>query len=239
MSKDAGDIAEERPKPKLQSNSVRFNAPTDNTSWQWWRLPAPVKRIFDEFPLRTYPANELPQRTTTSRSRHTLYVFATEESARSGEPSFNPGCLKWQVCTKPRSPLEAESNVLTHFALKTYLKFQNIDFQCMPSSNHASPTGALPFLLPAPSSSEFPVPILSGRIQQWIRDKKSVKVPKNTRYSSSSAENASQKDDNVRKTRGKGQEGADMRYDAYMTLIDHRIRNAYVCLPRFSKPETY
>jgi metaxin len=26
-----------------------------------------------------------------------LHVFTTEEDAKNGRPSFNPGCLKWQV----------------------------------------------------------------------------------------------------------------------------------------------
>lgn len=62
-----------------------------------WSLPPPVKRIFDKFPLTTYEANEVPARAPRNRSKHVLHVFTTEEHARSGRPSFNPGCLKWQV----------------------------------------------------------------------------------------------------------------------------------------------
>lgn len=62
-------------------------------------VPEPVKRVFDKVPLVTYQASELPRRTlsTRSRGRHTLHVFTSSKGARSGEPSFNPGCLKWQV----------------------------------------------------------------------------------------------------------------------------------------------
>ena len=63
----------------------------------WWSLPTPVRRLFDNFPLQTYAANELPQRAPTDRTQHLLYVFTTPEAARRGEPSFNPSCLKWQV----------------------------------------------------------------------------------------------------------------------------------------------
>ena len=63
----------------------------------WFTTPAPIKRLFDKFPLRTYPPNELPQRRESVSTEHILYVFATEEGAKEGRPSFNPSCLKWQV----------------------------------------------------------------------------------------------------------------------------------------------
>lgn len=60
-------------------------------------LPAPLKRIFDKFPLHEYPANALPARAPRARSKHKLHVFIGEDAARRGRPSYNPGCLKWQV----------------------------------------------------------------------------------------------------------------------------------------------
>ncbi|KAL8964545.1 MAG: hypothetical protein Q9183_004378, partial [Haloplaca sp. 2 TL-2023] len=62
----------------------------------WLTTPPGIKRLFDKFPQVTYPANELPQRRRIERQRNRLYVFAREGDARYGEPSFNPGCLKWQ-----------------------------------------------------------------------------------------------------------------------------------------------
>ena len=121
--------------------------------------------------------------------------------------------------------------------MKTYLKFQAIDFRCMPSSNHASPTGALPFLLPASSSSEARVPIPSGRIQRWIRDGKTVKAPKTEEHASSNSAKAPQSDEEEPPGKTKSREDVDIRYDAYMSLIDHRIRNAYVSPP--FHPETF
>lgn len=59
--------------------------------------PASVKRIFSIFPLVTYPPNELPLRAPRRRDEHNLYIFTTASDAQSGAPSFNPGCLKWQV----------------------------------------------------------------------------------------------------------------------------------------------
>lgn len=58
-------------------------------------IPPPLKRLFDRFPLVTYPANELPLRALRDRSRHALYVFA--ENGGVDTLSFNPSCLKWQV----------------------------------------------------------------------------------------------------------------------------------------------
>lgn len=60
-------------------------------------VPAPIKQLFDKFPLLTYPTNELPQRAPRNRNAHVLYVFATQGEALEGAPSYNPACLKWQV----------------------------------------------------------------------------------------------------------------------------------------------
>lgn len=66
----------------------------------------------------------------TLRDTNTLYVFSTPQAAVTGSPSFNPTCLKWQ----------------------TLLKLAGVPFETVASNNHASPTGALPFLLPRPSA---------------------------------------------------------------------------------------
>ena len=66
-------------------------------SQQWLGLPDSVKRVFDRFPLKSYPANPLPQNILSTRDEHALYIFASSGDARSGRPSYNPGCLKWQV----------------------------------------------------------------------------------------------------------------------------------------------
>ena len=60
-------------------------------------VPAPIKRIFDRFPLTTYPPNDLPQRLETNERGNRLFVFTDASGARHGKPSFNPQCLKWQV----------------------------------------------------------------------------------------------------------------------------------------------
>ncbi|KAK0638871.1 hypothetical protein B0T16DRAFT_233959 [Cercophora newfieldiana] len=109
-----------------------------STSAPWqWPVPRPLQQLFDSFPLVTYAATELPARSqpATSDSVPTLYVFASEADARLGAPSFNPGCLKWQ----------------------TFLRLAGVTFRILPSTNHASPTGALPFLLPArPNTTPIP-----------------------------------------------------------------------------------
>nr|POF08198.1 metaxin-1 [Quercus suber] len=112
----------------------------------WFEIPAPVKRIFDRYPLVTYAANELPLRAPKSRKRHVLHVFTTEEDARTGRPSFNPSCLKWQD-------------------EQTYLKIAGVAFTTKPSNNHASPSGSLPFLVPAESQTA----VASAQLRKWSR----------------------------------------------------------------------
>jgi metaxin len=62
-------------------------------------VPAPIKQLFDQFPLHTYPVNDLPQRAPQNRDAHVLYIFTSGNDALKGSPSYNPACLKWQVRT--------------------------------------------------------------------------------------------------------------------------------------------
>ncbi|KAI9759781.1 MAG: hypothetical protein M4579_002080 [Chaenotheca gracillima] len=153
----------------------------------YFTIPPPVKRLFDRFPLVIYAPNELPasspqrRRDTQTEQLHTLYIFSTREDARHGRPSFNPTCLKWQA----------------------YLMFKNVAFAAIASNNHASPSGALPFLLPRPHKDSSPTdpgaPIPSNKLERWVS-----------------------------KQEGGSEVPYNMRYDAYISLLDHRIRNAWL-----------
>ncbi|KAH6649786.1 hypothetical protein F5144DRAFT_588431 [Chaetomium tenue] len=113
--------------------------PSPASSWRKMQIPRPLQQLFDHFPLQTYEPNHLPERSQhlTSSDIPTLYVFSTDSDARLGLPSFNPGCLKWQ----------------------TLLRLANLNFRTLPSTNHASPTGSLPFLLPPRTSSTTTAPL--------------------------------------------------------------------------------
>lgn len=74
-----------------KSTSAAISSPS------WLKTPQFIKRVFDKFPLQTYPSNELPQRAAKPKSSHSLYMFTTAQGAEEGRPSFNPGCLRWQV----------------------------------------------------------------------------------------------------------------------------------------------
>jgi len=90
-------------------------------------------------------------------------------------------------------------------ALQTYLKLRGVEFSTVPSNNHSSPTGSLPFLLPpisrTPLSTETPLPITSNKLEKWARDHG----------------HRAQTGDQI-----------DVRYDAYLSLIENQIRNAWV-----------
>lgn len=104
-------------------------------------VPPVIKQVFAKFPLSTYTPNALPTRSPKHRDQHTLYTWTTAEDASASNASFNPTCLKWQ----------------------TYLLFNNIPFRTQSSNNHASPSGSLPFLLPANESR----PIPSSKLESW------------------------------------------------------------------------
>ncbi|KAJ5291692.1 mitochondrial outer membrane protein (Sam35) [Penicillium angulare] len=141
-------------------------------------VPAPIKRLFDKFPLTTYPANDIPQRSPSRRHITQLFIFSDPVNAHRGRPSHNPLCLKWQA----------------------YLKFVGIDFELTPSTNHASPTGALPFLLPAASGASTPDVIPSSHIQKWA----------------------------IEQVHCEEEQQLNLRFAVYASLIDHRIRNAWL-----------
>ncbi|KAI0811388.1 hypothetical protein GGR55DRAFT_99428 [Xylaria sp. FL0064] len=154
--------------------------PRSQESSGWFTIPAPLARLFKIFPLLTYPPNELPARSPDVRDVPTLCVFISDEDALKGLPSFNPSCLKWQ----------------------TFLKLAGVDFSVRSSNNHASPTGALPFLLPPSTPSDFKSQrvVPSNKLEQYGIDNGKAKLP--------------------------GDLGA--RVEAYESLLDHRIRNAWL-----------
>ncbi|KAF2972415.1 hypothetical protein GQX73_g1050 [Xylaria multiplex] len=167
----------------------------------WFTIPAPLARLFKKFPLLTYPPNELPARSPDIRNVPTLYVFISDEDALKGLPSFNPSCLKWQVST---AYLETGRGLVhrTNPTSQTFLKLAGVDFCLRSSNNHASPTGALPFLLPpsTPSDPKSQRPIPSNKLEQYGLDNGKSKLP----------------------------ESLGARIEAYESLIDHRIRNAWL-----------
>ncbi|KAK4645382.1 hypothetical protein QC761_200990 [Podospora bellae-mahoneyi] len=122
------------PKP-----SARPNQPAPSL----WPIPAPLQKLFNQFPLVTLDPTPLPVRsqtlTSASDTLPTLYIFSSDEDALEGKPSINPTCLKWQ----------------------TLLRLSHVPFLTSPSSNHASPTGSLPFLLPPRTVSPNPIPSTS------------------------------------------------------------------------------
>lgn len=130
-------------------------------------IPGPLQRLFDHFPLATYPANELPARSPRPSSLPTLYIFASEEDAARGNPSFNPSCLKWQVRLPSFLPV---SILAINHTRQTLLRLSRLPHLTSPSTNHASPTGTLPFLLPPipPVPSIPPRPIPATNLERYL-----------------------------------------------------------------------
>jgi metaxin len=170
----------------VSQQASQANATAIQRSQGWFLTPKPIKVLFKKFPLQTLPANKLPLRTVPHRGRHTLWIFTTEEDAKTGVPSFNPACLKWQ----------------------TYLRVCGLEFNTIPSCNHASPSGTLPFLIPPSSplssSSKASNPVPSNKLRKWLWEQE---LSKN--------------------------EPESIEYEAYGSLLDYRIREAWVCDNKF------
>lgn len=83
-----------------KSANEQKDVTSKNHATSWFAIPAPLKRLFDHFPLVTYSESQLPTRAFKTRSANdVLHVFTNERDAANGRPSFNPSCLKWQVRT--------------------------------------------------------------------------------------------------------------------------------------------
>lgn len=150
------------------------SAVESSQSNRWFTVPRPIRNLFNHFPLHVYGPEELPVRSpATVRQRPALYVFVADEDALLGKPSYNPSCLKWQVCFV-LAPRESAWKLLMLFR-QTVLKIAGIEFDIVPSNNHASPSGALPFLLP--SSSQPSRPLTGEKIHKYAREHAAHEFP--------------------------------------------------------------
>lgn len=89
-----------------ESPSSTTEVKSKNRFVDLFQLPAPIRQLFDKFPLRLYPSNQLPGRSPYIQGPCLLHVFSTEEDCLNHSPSFNPSCLKWQV-SSPRDSCES------------------------------------------------------------------------------------------------------------------------------------
>ncbi|KAH8169170.1 outer mitochondrial membrane transport complex protein [Sarocladium implicatum] len=191
-------------------------APT-TSSRSIFAIPSPIRSLFNHFPLHTYPQDALPSSsaattkaaTTTTSSDSTkilaepittprLYIFTSPDHDPSA-PSPNPTCLKHQ----------------------TYLRAARVPHDCLPSTNHASPSGALPFLLLPPLSqtasvssppSLSNVPLTGGRIVSYARKHAG----------------AGEKSAKLSDAEGDELEVKNPKMEAYRALINQAIRPAWL-----------
>ncbi|KAG9191045.1 hypothetical protein G6011_09133 [Alternaria panax] len=84
---------------------------------------------------------------------------------------------------------------------QAYLKFSKIPFQIASANNHASPSGSLPFVIPLSSDPyKRTQPVPSSKLQRWAMNNSEKAI----------------------------EEPGDLRYEAYLSLLDHRIRRAWL-----------
>jgi hypothetical protein len=87
---------------------------------------------------------------------------------------------------------------------QAYLRFVGLYFKVVPSSNHASPSGVLPFLQPAvekKGDTSVPDAVPGNKLKKWLDGQKWLRQAKET---------------------------DDVRFDAYASLIESRVRKAWV-----------
>jgi hypothetical protein len=133
-----GSGAGSGPKRAPPTTATRTASQQQRRSRPWFSTPAPVRRLFTNFPLQTLPAESLPacphdaERTLQSsppdeEDLPVLHIFSHPSDARRGAPSFNPSCLQYQA----------------------WFRVHGVRTRCVVSSNHAAPDGALPFVVSA------------------------------------------------------------------------------------------
>lgn len=191
-------MSDDKPQAKSQPQSRTSTTSTTLPSGSgWFSIPAPLARLFKRFPLLTYPPNELPLRSPQQqRDVATLYVFISDADALKGLPSYNPTCLKWQ----------------------TFLRLAGIkNLKLASSSNHASPNGALPFLIPGPSSGSSSNTTSPAAIASSI-----VSSNKLEQFALSHAQSHS------RPSISDIPASQNHRLESYTAFLDRAIRNAWL-----------
>ncbi|KAF6832830.1 hypothetical protein CPLU01_05919 [Colletotrichum plurivorum] len=151
----------------------------DHAPRSLFAVPAPVAALFRRFPLAVLPPNDLPLRAPARGDAPVLYVFVADEDAPRGRPSFNPSCLKWQ----------------------TFLKIAGVHFRILPSTNHASPSGALPYLQPPIPSRPIPA---GSKLETWALSN----YPTTSKMTSTAV--------------------PEGRQQAYHSLLETRVRTAWL-----------
>lgn len=179
----------------------------------WFTVPAPVRNLFERFPLQVYASEPLPIRAPApARTRPALYVFVASEDALDGRPSYNPSCLKWQVRTHRSGLAHTAGLDCSHLPAQTLLRIAGVDVDVVSSNNHASPSGALPFLLPpsttTPPSKASSVALTGNKIYTYARQHATNEIP----------------------------DLSSPRLEAYKTLLTQNVRPAWVCCPRSLLP---
>ena len=213
------------PPPSPTSSSPSYAAVTQSStvssprSWLWtpWLpTPYPIRVLFSYFPLKSLSANSLPERTlqAEARKKHTLFIFTSANSIDGDAhlvPSFNPTCLKWQ----------------------TYMLMHDVEFRVASSNNHASPSGALPFLIPAEGSQEDRRKRQARRSEN--KDAATTSRGNRDRTGNDSAPSLVTTSSleswilgQSKRSPERRNASENMRCEAYLSLIEHRIRPAWV-----------
>ncbi|KAL2289839.1 hypothetical protein FJTKL_01142 [Diaporthe vaccinii] len=180
-------------------------------------VPAPLQRLFDAVPLVTYGPNQLPYRSPGPSDLPTLHVFITDHDAERGAPSFNPSCLKWQ----------------------TFLRIAGVKFHLRPSTNHASPTGSLPFLLPALSAiTSTTTTTAPTNTDEYARlDGRSTRPVPSSRLESYAAQHGALPPPTLTQQAPTPQlQSQARRRQAYQSLLDGPLRTAWLYALYLSPP---
>ncbi|TLD29512.1 mitochondrial outer membrane protein [Venturia nashicola] len=155
--------------PTPPSNSTKPANPSSPRPSHFWTIPAPLKRLFDKFPLVTYGDSGLPGGGVHERGQssgdgngekggvrgekedalHAFFSWTDDVEGDGRVASFNPGCLRWQA----------------------YLTFRGIKFHVVPSNNHASFPSTLPLVASHPDAGPpFVQPVIpAASLEKWAR----------------------------------------------------------------------
>ncbi|PWI75373.1 mitochondrial outer membrane protein (Sam35) [Purpureocillium lilacinum] len=141
-------------------------------------VPGPVRQLFKLFPLCVYPAESLPARAPAQvRKRPRLQVHARHSSLEN----------------------DLEANRKAHH-VQAFLRIAGVDVEIVPSNNHASPSGALPFLLPASSDPRPDVPLTGSKIERYALDRSQYAMP----------------------------DVSSSQFDAWLSILSQKIRPAWL-----------
>lgn len=179
------------PPPRFQTSNKKtppqFNSYANHPSYGRRRPPfsprlvrrsGPRPRALQDIPLDHPPRRPSPRAKPRKDAAATSSVRLCQDRARCSKRTAELQSSMLEVAGE--CYIKSLSQHHTDSIYQTFLRIAGVEVDIVPSTNHASPSGALPFLLPptiAQSSARPAIPLTGSKIERYTKDHSSHEIP--------------------------------------------------------------